>query len=100
MSPEFWGCAAFVVTLAGIVGIERLVRHFLAPPVRKISRPPKPVDDRQAGLKWVWSDPAWIEVCDFCGGNCGQCGITGRVGNVPFNIEQMAAKVGLQRYQP
>lgn len=23
----------------------------------------------------------WIEVCDFCGANCGQCGLTERLGN-------------------
>lgn len=23
----------------------------------------------------------WVEVCDFCGANCGQCGMTARLGN-------------------
>lgn len=28
-------------------------------------------------------------VCDFCGGNCGQCGLTHIVGNVPFDFQRM-----------
>lgn len=26
------------------------------------------------GTKLIWLNDKWIEVCDFCGGNCGQCG--------------------------
>lgn len=28
-------------------------------------------------------------VCDFCGGNCGQCGMTGIIGNVPASMQTM-----------
>ena len=49
----------------------------------------------QASLVWaLFSDEkgerfVWREICAFCGGNCGQCGITGRVGNVPFSMQRM-----------
>lgn len=48
----------------------------------------RPKDDKLKGLMWVWSDEeGWYEVCDFCHGNCGQCGITGRVGNRPYSLD-------------
>ena len=31
----------------------------------------------------------WREVCDFCHGNCGQCGLTGRIGNIPASMQAM-----------
>lgn len=54
------------------------------------SKPRRPLlttEMRQAGLIWGRSGDQWIEVCDTCGGNCGQCGITDRVGNVPASFE-------------
>lgn len=45
---------------------------------------------KHLGLMWAYStDGHWIEVCDFCGGNCGQCGLTSRIGNVPFNFNRI-----------
>ncbi len=46
---------------------------------------------KQAGLTWAlvtYEDGSkeWGEVCDFCHGNCGQCGITGRVGNIAADL--------------
>lgn len=54
-----------------------------------ISRPPKPADEPLSGVKYVWLSGEWRPVCDFCGGNCGQCGITSRVGNVPASMSEM-----------
>ena len=48
-------------------------------------------DMRLNGLVWARTTAdEWIEICDFCGGNCGQCGLTSRLGNVPASIERMA----------
>jgi hypothetical protein len=49
------------------------------------------------GTVWAWfggSNPTWRPVCDFCGGNCGQCGLTGDVGNVPFNFQRIVNNSG------
>lgn len=59
-----------------------------------------PVTDEMScrGLTWArTTDGKFIEVCDFCGGNCGQCGITSRVGNVPFNMDRMVKKLQGER---
>lgn len=73
----------------------------LFPPTIRQSRPPKPVDDVQAGLKWVWmGEDGWREVCSFCGGNCGQCGITGRVGNVPASLNEIIKNGGWDKNTP
>lgn len=62
-------------------------KEAVLPPTDKHGNP-KPADDKAAGLMWVLStDREWMEVCDFCHGNCGQCGITGRVGNVPASLQ-------------
>lgn len=37
---------------------------------------------RRNGLKYARvRGGGWAAVCDYCGANCGQCGITGMVGN-------------------
>lgn len=56
------------------------------------ARRPKPKDDARAGLRWIWSEELqkYIEVCEFCGGNCGQCAITARVGHcIPPSMSLM-----------
>jgi hypothetical protein len=47
------------------------------------------------GLVWARIPGRWIPVCDFCGGNCGQCGNTEIVGNVGFSMQRIAEKSGL-----
>ena len=32
-------------------------------------------------------------VCSFCGGNCGQCGMTDFVGNVPYSFDRIEAGI-------
>lgn len=46
---------------------------------------------RDQELKWahVKDTDDFIMVCDFCGGNCGQCGLTSIVGNVPADMQHM-----------
>jgi hypothetical protein len=34
-------------------------------------------------------------VCSFCGGNCGQCGHTDIIGNVPFDFDQIVSTFGV-----
>jgi hypothetical protein len=60
------------------------VRHPLSPKVTD--------EMRASGLKWHrLPDGRWAEVCDFCGGNCGQCGLTSRIGcEVPASMSEMA----------
>jgi hypothetical protein len=46
-----------------------------------------------------------LYVCDTCGGNCGQCGYTGLVANVPASMGAIAAchetgeKIGGSRWR-
>ena len=54
------------------------------------------------GLTWAFcinkdGSTSWREVCNFCGGNCGQCGITGRIGNVPFNFNRIVKNSGMKK---
>lgn len=53
----------------------------------------------QQGYRWRagWDDegPLLIAVCDFCGGNCGQCGTSvGR--GVPATMQQMVQSLHSQ----
>lgn len=51
-------------------------------------RPPKPAIISERGNQHVWRDGQWVEVCGFCGGNCGQCGTSvGR--GVPASMDNM-----------
>lgn len=73
--------------------------------------PPVDLIMSQKGLIWrlvEYSDGSrqWRKVCDFCGGNCGQCGLTDTIGNIPFSLDRMVKKgnwdsgkhFGLPRY--
>lgn len=64
--------------------------------------PPISEDMKRRGLTWkaclnselplrgsITPRIVWREVCDFCGGNCGQCGLTGRIDNVPFDFQRI-----------
>jgi len=43
------------------------------------------------GLIWIQDHTGeWYKACAFCGGNCGQCGVTGEVGNHPADMSIMA----------
>lgn len=42
-----------------------------------------------SGYMWRRLGEVWRMVCDTCGGNCGQCGITGKIGNAPVDLEHM-----------
>lgn len=47
----------------------------------------------------IWAKTAtggWREVCDFCGGNCGQCGMTERLGNPGFSFDRIIDKSGMK----
>jgi hypothetical protein len=39
----------------------------------------------------------WIWICDICGGNCGQCGMTSIVGNVGFSMQRIVTSSGMDR---
>lgn len=51
---------------------EKLVRHL------------------QAGQVMLTRE-GWV--CEFCGGNCGQCGMTDFVGNAPFSFDRIASHI-------
>ncbi len=40
------------------------------------------------GNRMRWIDDQWVEVCDFCGGNCGQCGTSVGAG-IPFSMDTL-----------
>lgn len=71
--------------------------------IARAKRPPMPAiphDHVTVGLKWIWRVDKWIEVCDTCGGNCGQCGITGRVGNPGFSLDEVIKTGGWDKNPP
>lgn len=69
-----------------------LYKLFFTAPKRLV--PPAVTDDMKSrGLTWAFIDGNWAQVCDFCGGNCGQCGLTGRIGNVAPNMQRMVDKL-------
>ena len=44
--------------------------------------------DPGTGFKWSYNifDNGWRIVCDTCGGNCGQCGLTDKLGNIQTDL--------------
>jgi len=50
-------------------------------------------DMRRKGLKWAQIDDCWHIVCATCGGNCGQCGNTGRVADVPADMNHLIKEI-------
>lgn len=43
------------------------------------------------GLEWKLHEGQWRPVCGTCKGNCGQCGLTGIIGNdVQASMEALA----------
>lgn len=49
-------------------------------------------------LTWVpTTEGRWVMVCKVCMGNCGQCGNTSIVGNVPFNMDAIASHIERNR---
>lgn len=51
--------------------------------------PPVTADMKARGLAWRKIDGEFCLVCGFCGGNCGQCGLTHRIGNIPADMQTM-----------
>jgi hypothetical protein len=49
------------------------------------------------GLCWRKIDGEFYEVCEFCGGNCGQCGLTARIGNIPASMQAMVDNLARKR---
>jgi hypothetical protein len=49
---------------------------------------------RASGVTWRFISGKWYMVCEFCGGNCGQCGLTGYVDQIPASMVQMAKNIG------
>ena len=47
------------------------------------------------GFVWRKVEKVWRQVCDTCGGNCGQCGITGRIGNIAPSMDYLIVSTGM-----
>lgn len=45
-------------------------------------------------LEWASIEGAWRPVCSTCKGNCGQCGLTRIIGNVPASMDALAKVLG------
>jgi hypothetical protein len=66
--------------------------HFIQePPKQKLVLPPITQYMKERGLVWahIKGTNDFIMVCDFCGGNCGQCGNTDLIGNVSFDMQRL-----------
>jgi hypothetical protein len=60
--------------------------------------PPRSIEMVNRGTVWGRTvDGGWREVCDTCGGNCGQCGMTERLGNMPVDLGRLVRKTGMNR---
>lgn len=57
--------------------------------------PPRTIEMVQRGTVWAKAADGWREVCDTCGGNCGQCGMTERLGNPGFSLDRIIKKTGM-----
>jgi hypothetical protein len=58
--------------------------------------PPRTFEMKMRGTIWAQTvEGGWREVCDTCGGNCGQCGMTERLGNPGFSLDRIIAKTGM-----
>jgi hypothetical protein len=68
-----------------------LLKERFFPAKDKHGNPAPP--QTRTDLIWVLVKGEWREVCDFCRGNCGQCGLTSRIGNVPANMDSMIDKL-------
>jgi len=44
---------------------------------------------KDKGVDWKSYAGKWYMVCDYCGGNCGQCGLTGYVDAIPADMQLM-----------
>lgn len=50
------------------------------------------------GVDWAAVAGTWYMVCIMCGGNCGQCGLTGYVDNVPADMQNIInATMGVRK---
>lgn len=54
---------------------------------------------KDKGVDWKNYSGGWYMVCSFCGGNCGQCGLTGYVDNVPAEMNIMADNTSVGKHQ-
>lgn len=69
-------------------------------PLQLEKRPPMPKARPGNAMAWMTGQDGtgeWVEVCDFCGGNCGQCGTSVGMG-VPPSMDRMVGK--LQQNEP
>lgn len=58
----------------------------------KLFNPAPPVTQEMvlSGVTWRKdADQKWIECCSTCGSNCGQCGMTARLGNFNTSSGEM-----------
>lgn len=60
---------------------------------KKRQQPELTQEMQRAGLEWREVNGDWREVCDYCKGNCGQCGITQRVGNVHTTLDAIVEPI-------
>lgn len=59
--------------------------------------PPITHEMKMRGTAWARTvDGGWREVCNFCGGNCGQCGMTERLGNPGFSFDRIIDNSGMK----
>lgn len=50
------------------------------------------------GVDWAIIGGRWYMVCKDCGGNCGQCGLTGYVDNVPAEMQNLINNLDVRNF--
>jgi len=60
-------------------------------------RPPKP--KAKFGDYVIWSEDQWLQVCNTCGGNCGQCGTSRNMGMSP-SMDVTILRLKLNKFGP
>jgi hypothetical protein len=77
------GCA-ILFAVAGYITIRRAILRSRAEPLHPNLKPTSERYDSDL-LKVTMPDGTIYYVCDTCGGNCGQCGITGKLSRLNPN---------------
>jgi hypothetical protein len=79
----------------------RFSEETFTPDTSAAIAPPVTHEMKMRGTSWARTVAGtWREVCDTCGGNCGQCGMTERLGNPGFSLDRILDKTGMRNGTP
>lgn len=86
-----------VSALAKLIHDARLSEKGLTLDTTCRIAPPVTHEMAMRGTGWTRRDGVWCEYCTTCGGNCGQCGMTERLGNPGFDLDHIVKATGMNQ---